>query len=236
MASITDKLNILINSLREKGITEVDNLLPGLSRQEIEQNTSHLPFKLPEEIYELYQWRNGCDHNFAPSLFRDQKLLTLDDALKEYEYLIEGYIYESDEDDIDIYQVDLKSCFPFAGFDGSIYTISCGKQYFTDKSKLPIISVFEGIDLYFYTFDSMLDTCIEWVQHPSYRKYYAPLNQTEAWEKNQYGSLKGERGKGKGVKIRLTVGNIFPFFAYPNRIGRKITPEFLIASKELMSL
>jgi alkanesulfonate monooxygenase SsuD/methylene tetrahydromethanopterin reductase-like flavin-dependent oxidoreductase (luciferase family) len=35
----------------------------------------------------------------------------------------------------------------------------------------------------------------------------------------QYGSAKGERGKGKGVKIRLTDKKILPFFAYPNRIG-----------------
>ena len=33
--------------------------------------------------------------------------------------------------------------------------------------------------------------------------------------------LKGkrERGKGKGIKIRLTADNVPLFFAYPNRIG-----------------
>lgn len=91
MASITDKLNILINSLRDKGITEVDNLLPGLSRQEIEQKISHLPLKLPEEIYELYQWRNGCDHNFAPSLFRGS-IVHLSIGLKQGRKIILEYL------------------------------------------------------------------------------------------------------------------------------------------------
>jgi hypothetical protein len=32
---------------------------PGLSRQQIDSIVKDLPFKLSEEIYELYQWRNG---------------------------------------------------------------------------------------------------------------------------------------------------------------------------------
>ena len=32
---------------------------PGLTPEEIEQFLSNLPFRLPEEVYQIYQWRNG---------------------------------------------------------------------------------------------------------------------------------------------------------------------------------
>ena len=39
---------------------EISSLLqPGLKREEIDEITKDLPFKLPEEVYEIYQWRNG---------------------------------------------------------------------------------------------------------------------------------------------------------------------------------
>ncbi|BAY07672.1 SMI1/KNR4 family protein [Calothrix sp. NIES-2098] len=34
-------------------------LQPGLKPEEIDNIAKDLPFKLPEEIYELYQWQNG---------------------------------------------------------------------------------------------------------------------------------------------------------------------------------
>lgn len=191
METITQKLDTLLNALRNKGITKIDHLLPGLARNEIAQKTIHLPFVLPEEIYELYQWRNGCKRDISstecPFLFRDHKLLSLDEALAEYDELVECYTYESYENDIRDYGVDFKFCFPFAGFEGSLYTIACGRQYVTERSQHPIIEIFEGEGLLFYTFSSMLDTCIEWVQHPSYTEYGTPLNETEVWEKHNPG-------------------------------------------------
>ncbi|WP_373541276.1 SMI1/KNR4 family protein [Chamaesiphon sp.] len=36
-----------------------DRYNPGLTRQQIDNLVKDLPFKLSEEVYELYQWRNG---------------------------------------------------------------------------------------------------------------------------------------------------------------------------------
>ncbi len=36
-----------------------DRYNPGLTRQQIDNIVKDLPFKLSEEVYELYQWRNG---------------------------------------------------------------------------------------------------------------------------------------------------------------------------------
>ena len=38
----------------------------GLTRKEIEEKVKKLPFKLPEEVYELYQWANGGINSFIP--------------------------------------------------------------------------------------------------------------------------------------------------------------------------
>lgn len=38
----------------------------GLSRGEIEDKVKDLPFKLPNEIYDLYQWHNGGKEPFIP--------------------------------------------------------------------------------------------------------------------------------------------------------------------------
>lgn len=39
----------------------ISRLKPGLSRKEIDNLTKNIPYTLPEEVYELYQWHNGID-------------------------------------------------------------------------------------------------------------------------------------------------------------------------------
>jgi len=51
-----------------------EDFLPGLTYEQIEYQVKDLPFKLPQEIYDLYQWRNGSSgqsvifvyHYFSP--------------------------------------------------------------------------------------------------------------------------------------------------------------------------
>jgi hypothetical protein len=47
------------------GISDYYN--QGLTRQQIDEIVKVLPFKLSEEVYELYQWRNGFDFNNGSS-------------------------------------------------------------------------------------------------------------------------------------------------------------------------
>ncbi|GAA6614673.1 hypothetical protein [Scytonema sp. NUACC26] len=57
-------------------------LSPGLSRAEIDAQAHILPFKLPEEIYELYQWRDGSSgYNF---LFENSEFMSLQEAVSAY--------------------------------------------------------------------------------------------------------------------------------------------------------
>ncbi|NEO88310.1 MAG: SMI1/KNR4 family protein [Spirulina sp. SIO3F2] len=59
MSQLTEALNRIMNWLQEYQPDYAASFLPGLSRQEIDEITAPLNLYIPEEIYELYQWRNG---------------------------------------------------------------------------------------------------------------------------------------------------------------------------------
>jgi hypothetical protein len=59
-----------------------------LSREEIETIVQDLPFAIPSEVYELYQWRNGCREKF---LFAQYEFLPLDRAIDEYQQIQSDY-------------------------------------------------------------------------------------------------------------------------------------------------
>lgn len=59
MTVIKENLKRIWDSLVTKAPEITSLLQPGLKLEEIDEITKNLPFKLPEEVYEIYQWRNG---------------------------------------------------------------------------------------------------------------------------------------------------------------------------------
>ncbi|MGB3759973.1 MAG: SMI1/KNR4 family protein [Rivularia sp. (in: cyanobacteria)] len=59
MSLLTESLEQILIQLEQKDPEIASSLQPGLTREEIDQIANDLPFKLPEEVYELYQWQNG---------------------------------------------------------------------------------------------------------------------------------------------------------------------------------
>ncbi|MDB9513820.1 SMI1/KNR4 family protein [Kamptonema animale CS-326] len=66
MSELTEALDRILKALPQKpwmefpGVEYDSSLLqPGLTHTEIEKIVKDLPIRLPDEIYELYQWRNG---------------------------------------------------------------------------------------------------------------------------------------------------------------------------------
>jgi hypothetical protein len=59
MSSATQSCARLLICLQNYFPWDAERFQPGLSRREIEEKVKELPFSLPEEVYELYQWRNG---------------------------------------------------------------------------------------------------------------------------------------------------------------------------------
>ncbi|NER05147.1 MAG: SMI1/KNR4 family protein, partial [Okeania sp. SIO3C4] len=77
-----------------------EELQPGLTRGQIDELVKNLPFSLPEELYELYQWRNGMKDliQWQPFICNRSGMygfLSLEKALetsqREYEQTLVGY-------------------------------------------------------------------------------------------------------------------------------------------------
>jgi cell wall assembly regulator SMI1 len=79
MTEIENNLNRIWNSLEQKAPQLISLFQPGLKREEIDKITKNLPFKLPKEVYELYQLLNGFSDNIElkfglinePQVFRE---------------------------------------------------------------------------------------------------------------------------------------------------------------------
>lgn len=103
-------------------------LQPGLTRQQIDDLTASLPFALAEEVYELYQWRNGqSSGEFKLGLHqaRDYPFLSMQEALNEYtQFQAENFRYEVDELDEDF--AASGGWFPLFGMDRD-YTATLGQ-------------------------------------------------------------------------------------------------------------
>jgi cell wall assembly regulator SMI1 len=59
MSKLIEELTYIFEWLEYSVPDSSDRYNPGLSREQIDRIVKDLPFKLSEEVYELYQWRNG---------------------------------------------------------------------------------------------------------------------------------------------------------------------------------
>lgn len=160
MASdIAEGLERVVQVMAQKGFPVADSLKPGLSEHEIRERVAHLPFRLPGELYELYQWHNGQSQECRLYLFRDLRFLSLEEALDDYQ-MIQAYFVPA-LGGVDV-GVDLRTCFPFAGFEGANYVLPCRGQTLREDCELPVIIVFEGIEVHFLSFSTMIDTIAAW--------------------------------------------------------------------------
>ena len=86
MSALTEALERIRNHHLEHNPELVEALQPGLTREEIHELIKDLPFPFPEELYELYQWRNGMeddyDYPFIHTYGGFYALIPLEDAVK----------------------------------------------------------------------------------------------------------------------------------------------------------
>ena len=137
MSELTDALRKLSKQFELKELHTMERMQPGLSRAEIVELTKPLPFALPEEAVELFEWRNGF-RGFAtakevvPACFFEIYLpMTLQRAIDTYVMSVES-IPESYN----------SSWFPlFEEGGGGLYCIDCAEEIGTIwdfQSKPPI--------------------------------------------------------------------------------------------------
>lgn len=64
MSPLTEALEYISTWLQQHQPERSASLRPGLKYEEIKEKIKNLPFRLPTEVYELYQWRNGSKSSF----------------------------------------------------------------------------------------------------------------------------------------------------------------------------
>lgn len=162
----SSSLHQLLDKLREaylqKGINVDQYLLPGLHRKEIVAKLKPLNIPIPEDLIQLYTWRNGqvenADWEIDSFMFYDTTFINLDAAVKHYSDFRtaygEGRTFENTGFDMD-------SAFPISYQDSAWYVIVCGPHKFPIPHPHPIVYIHYGIGPMFFSMEAMLYSCID---------------------------------------------------------------------------
>lgn len=181
MHSIAELCDDLVTAYEAKGQVVSQNLKPGIPESEYARIIGFDPQEIPPSVLKLYQWRNGCvdEEVEALFLFRDNCFISADRGKEELN-LIRNFYSADDED-----RFDLNRVIPIAAFEGSVFAVVTGKHNFGSGFEYPVVSIFEGIDLFFSSIEAMLQTCIAWVTHPDWDRYNSlPYNvELEIWKR-----------------------------------------------------
>lgn len=102
MSQLTQALNLILRIQEKFNTPAVINLNPGITRTEIENITKNWSIQLPNEIYELYQWRNGvgggsktCEPGglFEIWAFEPLQNISIEKQPSSYEYPLDTSFY-----------------------------------------------------------------------------------------------------------------------------------------------
>jgi len=182
-------LDDLADAFESKGHIVRETLFPGIERPEI--SAIYPDVDLCEEIFQLYGWHNGGKGglNLDSIMFRDTGYLPLQEAKDYASELIRLYVHPDglDQTDGKFEYPDFDKWVAVSGFEGMVYVVICGKHIFNDKLKNPVLCI--GCGAFYIAYDSiesMLHTCIAWVQHESWAPYETMPEEVERsiWRKH----------------------------------------------------
>ncbi len=95
MSELTEALESIRSWLEINNPYEFSQLRSGLSRAEIDELVKNLPFTVPEEIYELYQWHDGRVDNFIRNSYN---FISLQEAISAYQEEVSENSYNAREE------------------------------------------------------------------------------------------------------------------------------------------
>ncbi|MEL6462495.1 MAG: hypothetical protein AAFQ91_30445 [Cyanobacteria bacterium J06621_15] len=116
MSELTNALNRILNWFENNKPSTVESLQPGLTIEEIDEKVKDLPFRLTQEVYELYQWRNGMIDD-GSCFFIYYRFIPLEEAIEHSRTVME----------------DIRLLFPFGWFpifefEGDYSAIICAEE------------------------------------------------------------------------------------------------------------
>ncbi|MFM2062411.1 MAG: hypothetical protein RLZZ507_2081 [Cyanobacteriota bacterium] len=157
MSNLTTALNRILDWLQLHKPDDAAGFLPGLSLEEIEEKVKVLPFRLPQAVYELYQWGNGSSNE--EMIFVYHYFLSLDTAIElaipeKDDYCLNSVIFQQ------FRQEDGKPryVFPLFEFEGEYFAISVSSELQEDAA---IYLIFHDQTLAFTSLSNMMLTIAE---------------------------------------------------------------------------
>ncbi len=186
---LREKLETLRSAFETKGHSVSTSLLPPVGEQDLRRRCAWFPAELPDELVALYGWHEGqagddAWDESAPFWFRDYAFSNLRIAEREHAAMMESYGVDPKCHEL------LKHAFPFAAFNGGWLVLPCKGQKLDGRLRRPVISVMQGVNVFFHSVEHMLDTCIGWATHPAYDADGGSLPEDielEIWRKHNPG-------------------------------------------------
>ena len=123
MTTIQKLLNQLVDAYRSIEFDFNEILNDGLCPDAIAQLESHLPFKLPSDVREMYEWRNGVTIGMkcTDGFLWDYAFLDFEAAVKNYLYLSERKAFDP--------RTNEHLWFPiFQNVGGDTYSVDCSSE------------------------------------------------------------------------------------------------------------
>lgn len=186
---LIDKLERLVDAFEAHGHPVRANLAPGATAIELDDLADRRGFELPDDFRTLYGWHNGhIEQEGAPVLkFRDNPFCEIGNASAQLTLdIYEDVRAENREVE---WPLDLTACLPIAELMGSVYAVPGKGLSRSELSSNPVFSVSEGVDVYFLSIESLVDTCIEWVEQDDWDLYSTAPNERAIWKKHNPGIL-----------------------------------------------
>lgn len=88
MSELTNALNRILSWFKKNKPSTIESLQPGLTIEEIDEKVKDLPFRLTQEVYELYQWRNGMIDD-GSCFFQAFRFFSLEEAIEHSRTVME---------------------------------------------------------------------------------------------------------------------------------------------------
>lgn len=174
MSELTNALNRILNWFENNKPSIIESLQPGLSIEEIDEKVKDLPFRLTQEVYELYQWRNGMIDD-GSCFFKYYRFLPLEETLEESNLFEEAW------------GLSLPfGWFPVFEFEGGFYSV-IGAEEKTETS--PIIYTYHRIDIAYRNLTNMM-------------LYIAECYETGAYYVGESGELKENQVGAKNILLK----------------------------------
>jgi hypothetical protein len=180
MSVLTESLDRILNWLQQHKPEYASGFLPGLSLEKIEEKVKVLPFRLPSEVYELYQWRNRTKSD--ESIFVYHYFCDLDTAveLATIEDGLNGSLHRL----MRVKYGEPTYVFPIFEFENEYFAVYESTEQIKN---FPVFHIYHDYRLAFSNLTSMMLTIAECYETKVY--WVSPQGHIE-WDCKKYGAIR----------------------------------------------